>query len=105
MQKNRGARKSFDIGEIKMEMGEAAEWRCEVCGAYVLADGKHYQLGHRIPQGYKAWLGEAVVYDRDAMAVTCSLECNGKVSLRGKPDELDSLVKKIREKRGFTIPV
>lgn len=74
-------RKQQQIDDTRQIVAHRAGYRCEVCGKPTpLTDG---QMAHRIPQRKHnlRLYGAAVIHHPLNIAWTCSLECNGKVSL------------------------
>jgi len=80
-------RERLDFSEQKIKLVALAGNRCEVCGSPV--GPINAQIAHRIPQGgtNTRKYGKDVIHHRFNLAVTCSLECNGKVIVHGLPEE------------------
>jgi len=88
-------RQALDFTELKIQMVNSRGGRCEVCDA--LIGPVNAQIAHRIPQSkmnLKKY-GKAVIHHRFNLAVTCGLECNGRVVVHGKTEE--RLVERIQQ--------
>ncbi len=80
-------RESLEVTEQKIKLVALAGNRCEVCGTPV--GPVNAQIAHRIPKGSTNTrkYGKEIIHHRFNLAVTCSLECNGKVIVHGMPEE------------------
>jgi len=85
------------IAQTRFMLWNRSGGRCEVCGKRL--DFETFQMAHRIPQ--RKWLlkkyGKSIIHHPKNLAATCSLRCNGAVSIAGNPVAMEQLAQEISE--------
>jgi 5-methylcytosine-specific restriction endonuclease McrA len=80
----------------RVDIFERDEWTCQVCGNSLTAGTP--QLAHRIGQRkmFLKMYGKEIIHHPTNLVSVCSLECNAKVDISNRPEEVKKLVEEIK---------
>ena len=91
-------RKKWDRWELRLRLFSRWGYACSICGRPLAADSASAQLAHRIAntKANRKRYGVLVIDHEANLRPVCSLTCNDKANIGGRPVEAALLAAQIR---------